>query len=533
MNTEQIINYVTETPTNTNRAVLRSMLQDLIDSGFNIYICNSGEYDESEVPIIDNPNKKTIYLVPGGEENNNLYKEYIWTGEEWELFGSYDIDLGYKVTRSENVIFEDSVIVKTSYNGAYKSAAPVISSNHITTNTLKIVFDGVEYKVTKGEFNSCRYYGGAFQGYFNFGDYPFSLAELGVNTGFVLGAKTPGTYNLKVIAVTESYTLSEDLQFVLESIKIKNLIDGSAIGSIRGVGTAEEDSNYTMGDFAFAEGRGTKASGDLSHAEGYDTTASGSYAHAEGAGGTASSAFSHVEGGNGHATAAYSHAEGDGTTASGTRSHSEGFTTTASGANSHAEGRNTKASGESSHAEGYYTTASHKAQHVFGEYNVLDPSTNESTNRGTYVEIVGKGTANGARSNARTLDWSGNEVLAGKLTVGAAPTADMDVATKKYVDDSICYIYFDRSGGNNSTVTINKTFAEVDAAYNAQKYICGRSATSSLININKSFHGGKQMQMYEFYLAYVQYTTAPSLKINKVTLYSDNTIETADLGTIS
>jgi len=80
--------------------------------------------------------------------------------------------------------------------------------------------------------------------------------------------------------------------------------------------------------------------------------------------------------------------------------------------------------------------AQRNSQHVFGEYNVLDTS-GTSTSRGKYVEIVGKGTADNARSNARTLDWSGNEVLAGKLTVGAAPTNNMDVATKEYVDRSI------------------------------------------------------------------------------------------------
>jgi hypothetical protein len=46
---------------------------------------------------------------------------------------------------------------------------------------------------------------------------------------------------------------------------------------------------------------------------------------------------------------------------------------------------------------------------------------------------VGNG-ADGARSNARTLDWNGNEVLAGKLTVGAGPVNKMDVVTKQYVD---------------------------------------------------------------------------------------------------
>ena len=113
----------------------------------------------------------------------------------------------------------------------------------------------------------------------------------------------------------------------------------------------------------------------------------------------------------------------------------EGTATTAGGNSSHAEGYSTLAGGIFSHVEGYYTTASHRGQHVFGEYNIADPSENDSDEKGNYVEIVGNGTAS-THSNARTLDWSGNEVLSGKLTVGAAPTTDMDVATKKYVDDA-------------------------------------------------------------------------------------------------
>ena len=162
-------------------------------------------------------------------------------------------------------------------------------------------------------------------------------------------------------------------------------------------------------------------SGICSIAEGYMTTASSIGSHAEGGATTASGIMSH--------------AEGVQTTASGAYSHAEGWNTTASGMASHAEGYGTTAYGYASHAEGDSTIANHKAQHVFGEYNVADTSTAAATARGMYIEIVGNGTSDRAKSNARTLDWSGNEVLAGKLTVGAAPTADMDVATKRYVDN--------------------------------------------------------------------------------------------------
>lgn len=244
---------------------------------------------------------------------------------------------------------------------------------------------------------------------------------------------------------------------------VQNIKDGSTIGSLRSIRSSAEDTNYTIGNDAFAEGYDTKASGDSSHAEGGNTTASedfshaegsytvasGLYSHSEGYYTTASDASSHAEGfltkaisGQSHAegfyttaSGVYSHAEGSNTTASGTSSHAEGNHTTASGASSHSEGDRTTASGEGSHVEGYYTTAGGDYQHVFGKYNVID-------NNSTYVEIVGNGNYNSStktttRANARTLDWNGNEVLAGKLTVGANPTANMDVATKQYVDDAV------------------------------------------------------------------------------------------------
>lgn len=121
----------------------------------------------------------------------------------------------------------------------------------------------------------------------------------------------------------------------------------------------------------------------------------------------------------------YSIAIGYENTASGNYSFASGWKSQATGGTAHAEGDNTEASGKNSHAEGTETTANHKSQHVFGEFNVLDPSTAENTERGNYVEIVGNGTALNSRSNARTLDWNGNETLSGTLYVNG----DKEVAT--------------------------------------------------------------------------------------------------------
>lgn len=130
----------------------------------------------------------------------------------------------------------------------------------------------------------------------------------------------------------------------------------------------------------------------------------------------------------------------------GNKATAEGNDNTASNDNSHAEGMSTVASGYSSHAEGHGTISQCMCQHVFGAYNVADANTPNA--RGTYVEMVGNGSDNSNRSNARTLDWLGNETLAGKLTLGTAPTSNMDAATKKYVDDAIATAISNAIGGS-------------------------------------------------------------------------------------
>ena len=175
---------------------------------------------------------------------------------------------------------------------------------------------------------------------------------------------------------------------------------------------------------AHAEGQATTASGSVSHAEGSGTQATGAVSHAEGANTTASGDNSHAEGSGTQATNYGSHSEGSGAKATGAMSHAEGQSTTASGTSSHAEGGQTTSTGDYSHTEGKGTIANNKSQHVFGEYNGVDPSSALSSARGTYVEIVGNGTTNTNRSNARTLDWGGNENLQGNLTIGGTITAN-------------------------------------------------------------------------------------------------------------
>ena len=188
-----------------------------------------------------------------------------------------------------------------------------------------------------------------------------------------------------------------------------NMVNGSADGSVRGINTSSEDSSYTMGIYAFAEGFDTKASGDASHAEGGNTQATGGASHAEGIGTTASGGMSHVE--------------GSGATASGSASHAEGLDTKATGDFSHAEGVGTTASGIASHAEGYGTIAQGHCQHTSGSYNIAQGSGDQHASS-DYVVIIGNG-SDGARSNAFAMKWDGTFVFANGTEITPAQFASL------------------------------------------------------------------------------------------------------------
>ena len=213
------------------------------------------------------------------------------------------------------------------------------------------------------------------------------------------------TYDIKPMAISSGYNGYFRL-YEIEKLELNNncLSDDVSIKNSLTVGSRIGD----IGKYSVAEGNENTASGNCSHAEGISTIASGDY----------------------------SHAEGDNTTASSGCSHAEGINTIASGDYSHAEGNHTEASGNASHAEGYYTIASTDFQHVQGRLNI------EDTGR-IYAHIVGNGMSDTERRNAYTLDWNGNAWYQGKLSQDGTPTEDKDLATKKYVDDSIATVNAD------------------------------------------------------------------------------------------
>lgn len=238
---------------------------------------------------------------------------------------------------------------------------------------------------------------------------------------------------------------------------------------------AEGYRTQATGAYSHAEGYYTQASGSNSHAEGMQTYASGRYSHVEGNDTKAYTTSCHAEGGYTTARGEYSHAEGRSgnpitreipdfststsfdtvisawkttmypfSAALGEGSHVEGYSNLATGNYSHAEGKDTLtqgkcshsegyrswAIGDNSHTEGYYTIANSENQHVEGKNNIVD-------NENKYAHIIGNGAYPNNRSNAHTVDWSGNAWYKGNVSIDGTPTGDKDLTTKKYVDDKV------------------------------------------------------------------------------------------------
>lgn len=119
-----------------------------------------------------------------------------------------------------------------------------------------------------------------------------------------------------------------------------------------------------------------------------------------------------------------------------TTSGASGTASISVGTACHANANNTVAIGDHINANGKY-------EFSFGRYNVSGRSSLPIVDgdydydaEGTYVETVGNGTSS-TRSNARTLDWSGNEWLAGTLTAsGATINGSISVSDNILSDDS-------------------------------------------------------------------------------------------------
>ena len=406
-------------------------------SGLDIIIVN-------ELPQVGSAN--TIYFVLTKQGNTgDYYDEYMYINSAWELIGTTQIDLSSKADKA------DTVLDTTLSRGREPNT---------TVGTASFAF-GVDVEASayashaEGAFTTASGAQAHAEGYTSYAIGSSSHAE-----GYETSAD--GNSSHAEGSNTSSSGLSSHAEgYRTTASGVSSHAEGDWSEAEGDNSHAEGSNTSAVGDRSHAEGRQTTASGDDSHAEGAETTASGFQSHAEGGSTIASETNSHAEGGGTMASGAQAHAEGGGTVASGVNSHAEGGGTRATAWQAHAEGGGTVANGQNSHAEGVYTIAEGKNSHVGGAYNVADSYANwpewtanteyvvgdkvkvtsgnivngyvcttyntdsefisskwtNQDGRMNYAEIVGNGVDINTRSNARALDWDGNEYLAGDVYV--------------------------------------------------------------------------------------------------------------------
>lgn len=91
-------------------------------SSLPIQILGSNDYDSvTGIPTIESPIENIIYLVPSNDDTNDMYKEWIYIDDNWEIFGSggnieipeqLQADWGQTNTNSKDYIKNKPIISK-------------------------------------------------------------------------------------------------------------------------------------------------------------------------------------------------------------------------------------------------------------------------------------------------------------------------------------------------------------------------------------------------------------------------------------
>lgn len=148
--------------------------------GLQLYICTASEVQDGK-PAVEMPLENILYLVPGGTDGN-LYTEYMYVNNNWELFGGATVDL----TNYASKQWVDNAI----------DALITVSDTAPTDSGTKIWIDstgGQTIQVpTVAEMNSAI---------------PQSISQLANDSGFISVAGDPESFTGDEIPV---YTMDPD-----------------------------------------------------------------------------------------------------------------------------------------------------------------------------------------------------------------------------------------------------------------------------------------------------------------------------------
>lgn len=141
----------------------------------------------------------------------------------------------------------------------------------------------------------------------------------------------------------------------------------------------------------------------------------------------------------------------------------------------------TQAITAAAHSEGEGTIASAANQHVSGKYNIQDLS-------GDYVEIIGNGTNDENRSNARTLSWTGDETIAGDLIFNGNTSLTSELADKS----EVTWNQINVTGSKIAEISIDGTTTDVYAPTSG-----GATSLSGLSDVTITSATNGQVILYD------------------------------------
>ena len=325
-----------------------------------------------------------------------------------------------------NVLFDNQI--ETAMGSNYpKPIARIdgVSRNSINSGTYRITLDGVSYTLDCigwwVDYDRTHQKGTPFIGNGSYlGDYlPGGFLKPYPNVPFLIITTLPveedsshvylltsesGSHSLKIekleydIDVINQYLIfGEDKYHPIYMFSPESGYRSYEIGSNSYTRSPNPNGNIGIGFFNVLGAPRSIAFGSSNHINGEYAVSCGNFNDSAG---YWSASFGHMN------------------SSSGSYATSVGINNTASGVASMSDGYQAVASGKFSGSHGHGTIANHADQHAHGAYNVPDDSSAAATVRGNYVEIVGNGSGDNDRSNARTLDWGGNESLSGSITLG-------------------------------------------------------------------------------------------------------------------
>ena len=193
-------------------------------------------------------------------------------------------------------------------------------------------------------------------------------------------------------------------------------------------------------------------------------------------------------------------------------SKSFGTLTKATNLYSHAEGWSSVAGGQMSHAQNRHTIAQGESQTALGKYNVAD---------GVSAVIIGNGTADNARSNALTVDWSGNVNIASgaKYKINGTNLSASDVGavalSDKYTRSSTGDLAWTNQTDGDAKVIAKSALAFWNGAYAGSGSNLSKCSTGNIIGSNGGTMTGQLLTSFKNSVAMGSYgasaTTVPNL----------------------